>query len=54
MTDNIRNASDQAMRYRAPQAKVIEVKERGVLCSSPGVNGWDGGSSSDDLDMGEY
>lgn len=44
---------DSTKAYKAPQAKVIEVKERGVLCSSPGVNGWDGGSSSDGGDMEE-
>ena len=34
MTDNIRKASDQGLRYRAPQAKVIEVMSQHVLCGS--------------------
>lgn len=35
MTDNIRNASGQAIQYRAPQVKVIVVKAQRVLCRSP-------------------
>ena len=54
MTDNIRNASDQGLRYRAPQVKVIEVKAHGVLClSDPSLNGWNNGSNSDDIDVEE-
>ena len=53
MTDNNRNASDRGLRYRAPQAKVIEVKAQVVLCLSPGVNGYDEGSSSEGGDMTE-
>ena len=36
MTGNIRNVSDRAIRYKAPQAKVIEVKAQQVLCQSNG------------------
>lgn len=50
MTDNIRNTSDQTMRYRAPQVKVIEAKAQHVLCGSldvsPSSNDWNGGSES--------
>lgn len=53
MTDNNRNASNQGLRYRTPQAEVIEVNVRSVLCQSPTVNDWENGSSSDDIDMGE-
>lgn len=50
MTDNNRKASDQGLRYRAPQVKVIEVKAQGVLCGSlygsPSSNDWNSGSDS--------
>lgn len=36
MTDNIRNASDQAMRYRKPEVKVVFVKAQNILCQSNG------------------
>ena len=54
MTDNNRNASDQALRYTSPRVKVFEVNVRGIMCQSPGVNGYENGSNSDDIDMGEY
>ena len=54
MTDNNRNASDQALRYRAPLMKVIEIKSQGVLClSDPSLTGWSNGSNSDNVDMEE-
>ena len=53
MTDNFRNASDQALRYRAPQMKVVEVNVLGIMCQSPTVNDWDKGSNSDGIDMEE-
>ncbi len=41
MTENIRNSSDQTMRYRSPRVKVIEVNVRSVLClSEPSLTGW--------------
>ena len=52
MTDNIRNATNQAMRYKRPQVEVIEVNVQSLLClSDPSVNGWGRGSDSDDIDM---
>ena len=54
MTENFRNALDQALRYTSPRVKVIEVNVRGIMCQSPGVNGYESGSNSDDIDMGEY
>ena len=48
MTDNFRNASCQALRYRSPQVKVVEVKARGILCQSPVVNEWNPGSDSEE------
>ena len=36
MTDNIRNASDQGLRYRSPEVKVLFVKTQGILCFSNG------------------
>ena len=54
MTDKISNASNQGLRYTSPRVKVIEVNARGIMCQSPGVNGYENGSNSDDIDMGEY
>ena len=54
MTDNIRNASDQALRYRSPRVKVVEVKAQHMLCSSPGANEWTPGSDSEeDMEEGD-
>ena len=54
MTDNIKSISDQGLRYTTPRVKVVEVNARGIMCQSPGVNGYENGSNSDDIDMGEY
>ena len=48
MTDTIRNASDQSLRYRAPQAKVILVKPQNILCvSNPDANTTEMGEGDD-------
>lgn len=54
MTDNFSNASNHGLRYTSPRVKVIEVNVRGIMCQSPGVNGYENGSNSDDIDMEEY
>lgn len=48
MTDNIRNASSQAIQYRAPQVKVIPVKPQNILCvSNPDANTTEMGEGDD-------
>ena len=54
MTDNIKSISDQGLRYTSPRVKVVEVNVRGIMCQSLGVNGYENGSNSDDIDMEEY
>ena len=53
MTDNFSNASNHGLRYTSPQVKVVEVNARGIMCQSPGVNGYENGSNSDGGEMGE-
>lgn len=36
MTNNNRNASDQGLRYKNPEVKVIFFKTQGILCYSNG------------------
>ena len=53
MTDNIKSISDQGLRYTSPRVKVVEVNARGIMCQSPGVNGYENGSNSNNVDMEE-
>ena len=53
MTDNSGKTSGLPGEYRSPQVKTILIKTQGVLCQSPAVSGWTGGSNTDDIDMGD-
>lgn len=51
MTDNNGKNLSQAAVYRSPQVSIILIKMQGLICQSPAVSGWTGGSDSDDIDM---
>lgn len=53
MTDNSGKILIKTAKYRSPQVKTILIKTQGVLCQSPAVSGWTGGSNTDDIDMGD-
>lgn len=51
MTDNSGKIVIKTAKYRSPQVKTILIKTQEILCQSPTVSGWTGGSDSDDIDM---
>lgn len=51
MTDNRGKIVIKTAKYRSPQVKTILIKTQEILCQSPAVSGWTGGSDSDDIDM---
>lgn len=51
MTDNSGKIVIKTAKYRSLQVKTILIKTQEILCQSPTVSGWTGGSDSDDIDM---
>ena len=47
MTDKSNNTFEDRLQYKSPTVKLVNVRIRSILCGSPGIYGYEEGSSSE-------